>query len=513
MKVSRKLFGYNLECTRRVGYSGIYAEMLENNKFKTGTIGFYPVEWDGMTGWGQCTEHIHLRSGHTYNLAALGGTRTRIRIRTEYDAVLFESDGPRAQFYSQFSIAHARFEAVSDGELRYVSMQLADSFHGCRRDVLDAFKAFHPGSIRVPGGCYASRYSWKDGLKPVEDREGIHTQKKNLFSASNDYDSCELNVDDYAAVARYTGAELEYTVRLMNNEPQDAADLVEYCWGGADTQWGALRIARGYGQPYAINTWYIGNELAFQKNSPLKNAQAACEVSDRFVKAMRAVKPDIKTVVSTGIVPEWDKEFIQIAKEINYCSQHDYLIDTYPVQTLETLLKAPLCATLPKLERARATLGEKPMLFDEWNSLWGSTGSGAGAMYAAGVSTMLIRNAQRLNLLGASYFCPINEGCIRVYPDHVLLAPDGEVLSRMALHADGEWVDTGDEAVVVTQHDGYQYASVLNTSVDQAKEVSFAGEYEILIPDADRVIIEKREGELKELPPAAVAFVYTSNNV
>ena len=507
MKVSRKLFGYNLECTRRVGYSGIYAEMLENNKFKTGTLGFYPVAWNGLKGWGQCTEHIHLRAGHSYDLAALGGSETHIRIRTEYGAVLFEGKGPRARFYSQFSIAHARFEAVSDGELRYVSMQLSDSYHGCRRDVLDALKALHPGTLRVPGGCYASRYSWKDGLKPVEDREGIHTQKKNLFSASNDYDSCELNIDDYAAISRYTNAELEYTVRLMNNEPQDAADLLEYCNGGADTTWGALRIARGYEQPYGIQTWYIGNELAYQKYNPLNQAQFACEVSDRFVKAMRAVQPDIQTVVSTGILPEWDREFVKIAAEIDCCSQHDYLIDAYPVQTLEKLLKAPLAYTLPKLERARQNLADKPMLFDEWNALWGGTGSGATAMYAAGVSTMLIRNAHKLNLLGASYFCPINEGCIRVYPDHVLMAPDGEVLSRMALHADGEWLDTGDENTVITQHNGYQYISVLNTSVDQAQKLSLTGEYEVITPDADRVQIETREGELKELPPASVAFI------
>lgn len=509
MKVSRKLFGYNLECTRRVGYSGLYAEMLENNKFKTGSLGFYPVEFSNMNGWGQCTEHIHLRAGKTYNLVALGGTCTRIRLRTEYGAVLFEADGPRAQFTSAYSVAHARFEAVSNGVLRYVSLQLANSWHGCRVDVLDAFKALHPGTIRVPGGCYASRYSWKDGLKPVEDRDGIHTTKKNLFSASNDYDGGELNIDDYAAIARYTGAELEYTVRLMDNEPQDAADIVEYCNGGTDTKWGALRASRGYEQPYNIRTWYVGNELALMRNHPLNQAKYAGEVSDRFVKAMLNVDKDIKTVVSTGLFPEWDEEFLSIATKIDYGANHDYLNDTYPVETLEILLKAANRDTLAKLERSRSLLGERPMLFDEWNAIWGTTGSGASAMYAAGVITMLIRNAERLKLLGASYFCPINEGCIRVYPDHVLMAPDGEVLSRMVNHAEGELVETADEGTVVTQHEGYQFASVLNSSTSESKKVSFAGEYEIILPDDDNVIIQKGEGELKEIPPACVAFIRT----
>ena len=33
------------------------------------------------------------------------------------------------------------------------------------------------------------------------------------------------------------------------------------------------------------------------------------------------------------------------------------------------------------------------------------------------------------------------------------------------------------------------------------------------LDEKDRVIIEKREAELKELPPASVAFIRTSNNV
>ena len=33
---SNKLFGFNLECTRRVGYGGLYAEMIHNNRLMNG---------------------------------------------------------------------------------------------------------------------------------------------------------------------------------------------------------------------------------------------------------------------------------------------------------------------------------------------------------------------------------------------------------------------------------------------------------------------------------------------
>jgi len=51
---SPKLFGYNLECTRRVGYGGLYAEMVHNNKLLGDAKGFYPVAFNGLQGYGQC---------------------------------------------------------------------------------------------------------------------------------------------------------------------------------------------------------------------------------------------------------------------------------------------------------------------------------------------------------------------------------------------------------------------------------------------------------------------------
>ena len=40
-KCSPKLFGNNLECTRRVGYGGLYAEMIYNCRIQNDAAGFY----------------------------------------------------------------------------------------------------------------------------------------------------------------------------------------------------------------------------------------------------------------------------------------------------------------------------------------------------------------------------------------------------------------------------------------------------------------------------------------
>merc|ERR1712061_956055 len=35
-------------------------------------------------------------------------------------------------------------------------------------------------------------------------------------------------------------------------EPEDYANLVEYCWGNTSTRWGALRASDGHPQPYLV---------------------------------------------------------------------------------------------------------------------------------------------------------------------------------------------------------------------------------------------------------------------
>ena len=366
MKVSQKLFGYNLECTRRVGYSGLYAEMLRNNRLSAGAEGFYPVAWDGMEGWGQCSERIHLRAGQTYEMAVAGGEKNGMRLRTEYGTVLFESHSPRARFRSSYTIAHARFEAVSSGSIRYLSLRPADAFHGCRRDVLDAIRELHPGTIRVPGGCFAERYAWKEGLLAPEERPVITDGGLELlFSANDGYDGYELNIDDYAAVCRYAGAEIEYTVRLSEEDPQNAADLVEYCNGGPESPWGAKRILRGYDDPYRVKTWYIGNEIAWLRDSRLSDAEYAAGVNDAYVRAMRQADPAIRTVASTGNVPAWDVHFLQTAKEVDLCGHHYYLFDTHPETDPEMLAQAGQKLVLPRLLQARQIFRERPFRFPE----------------------------------------------------------------------------------------------------------------------------------------------------
>lgn len=503
-KCSRRLFGYNLECTRRVGYGGLYAEMIYNSKLMNEAEGFYPVEFDSLHGFGQSTERLHLLPGKVYEWKIVAGENVKVRILSEYRTMIYSGTGRTGKFSTKYNWPCACVEVVSDSPVRYISLKPADAWHNCRKDVLDVIKELRPGTIRVPGGCYAEQYNWKEGLLPVEDRNPILDGGLDLLFCSHEkYDGHELNIDDYAAICRYVGAEMEYTVRLSDNNPGDAADIVEYCNGSVSTAFGSLRSSRGYREPYNVKTWYIGNEAGL--GIPYN---VAAEKNDLFAEAMIKVDPTIRTVVSTGNIEEWDDAFLKIAKHIDMCALHYYLVDHAPDWDLSYLLGAADTILYDSLVRASIRASGRKLLFDEWNLRWGCAGDSASALYAASVITMLIRNAEQLNIEGASYFALINEGAIRVYPDHVCLAPDGEVLKRMRLHAGGELRLNEDHTLIKTIHDGFTYVSVYNKSTTEEKKFAdLSGYYEILVPNGIWMDISSGEGELKSIPPASVAFI------
>lgn len=504
---SPKLFGNNLECTRRLGYGGIYAEMIYNSRIQNNAAGFYETELEGMKGLGQSQQWLHLQPGKTYEWNVVAGENITVRVMPEFRRyVLFEGTGAKGTFTVKYNLPYARFEVYSDAPISYISLKPADHFHGCRRDVLDAIRELQPKTVRIPGGIFAEKTDWKDGLKPIKERHPIlDGGKPILFCCHENYDSHELNIDDYAAICDYVGAEMEITVRLTFSDPQDAADLVEYCNGDVSTPYGALRAARGHAEPYNVRTWYVGNEVTYVAGVGLDNA---IRLNDEFTVAMRKVDPTIRTVASTGNAEDWDEVFLSRAKQVDMCAQHNYIRDDIPNWTTEQLLRAPEEILYPLLKRQSIRAAGKPVLLDEWNMHWGWWGDSLSGLYAAGVLTMMIRRAEELNLAGASYFALVNEGCIRVYSDHVLLSPDGEVMKRMAAHADGEIAAGEDPTQVQTIHDGFSYTSVYNPSSTEEKALAhMEGDYEVLTANGSDMTIAAGSGKLEKLPPLSVAFI------
>lgn len=182
-----------------------------------------------------------------------------------------------------------------------VSLMPAETYEGLpiRKDIGEYLEALNPSFIRFPGGCVIegkdeeSIYSWKDsignGLEFMINGEAAigdaasRSQGKDIWSGTKQdpyyttygigfyeyFELCEA-LDALAVPVLNAGMTCEvqstnYKVYPLSSDEfkqavQDALDLVEFCRGGADTEWGAVRIAMGHDEPFSLKYIAIGNE-------------------------------------------------------------------------------------------------------------------------------------------------------------------------------------------------------------------------------------------------------------
>ena len=177
-----------------------------------------------------------------------------------------------------------------------------DRENGLREDLATMLEELEPAFVRFPGGCviegydYETMYNWKDSIGVGRDGEpllfngtygDVAARKQGIdiwtnISLTEDtlpsYMTYGLGFYEYFLLAEDLGAVgvpvlncgLYCQARGSNPVPigsekfqdfiQDALDLVEFCRGGADTKWGAVRIAMGHEEPFELKYIGIGNE-------------------------------------------------------------------------------------------------------------------------------------------------------------------------------------------------------------------------------------------------------------
>ena len=195
-------------------------------------------------------------------------------------------------------------------------------------------------------------------------------------------------------------------MRLSENTADDAAAWVEYCNGAPDTKWGEVCAERGQSAPYAVKCWLVGNELYFFGRGGLSNAEAAARQTQLFASAMKQADPSIQLIGCTCANGEdWNKQMIVQAGELlDLFSVHDYLLDHFQGD-LAGIAQAPTQVLRPLLQTTHASLqrdlpaGRRcGIVFDEWNTRWGLSGSVGMGIYAAGVLNLFCREAAPLGI-------------------------------------------------------------------------------------------------------------------
>lgn len=544
--VSPYLFGTNLEHTRSCIHTGLSAQMLRNRKFagKPSACRGCAAEWypigektvfamNSNYAYTRHAEGYHMNrslemnapyimnpcAGHeagigqhdlcvlaekVYQTAVVVKTKTPVTISLAltnrsgsivYGCQKVLVDAPD---WKRFEVKLEPGVSDSNADLRItfsepgsvcigaVSMMPNDHFRGMRRDVIDRLRELGVTVLRWPGGNFAGEYNWMDGLLPVDMRApfesclGLETQPHSMG-----YDYHEINTDDFIALCREVGAEPFITINPCWNTPQENAAWVEYCNGDASTQYGRLRMERGFEEPYNVQLWSLGNEFGYGHMEGDNSPSGYCRIAMENGGKMLEVTPHL-SLCSSGPYPnkQWAELSARPLSDIaQLVSLHYY--GHNPAYTDQSMIESEYYACLASVFRMRSLARElRGMLdnnikisFDEWNIwyAWYRPSNVTDGIYAALALHMLMGEAEKSGIALACHFEAVNEGMITVGPDSTALTAQGQVFSLMKSHAGGILCHTSIDAVATIGADGCVTATVVNASLDADKEVCFSG--------------------------------------
>lgn len=171
-----------------------------------------------------------------------------------------------------------------------LSLMPTDNIMGWRKDVVEAMRDSVPvGTIRFPGGGFASTYLWRDGI-------GDKQQRKMIFDALSDGGSDvvqDVGTVEFLNLCKLTKALPVLDVAVMLNTADYAADWVAFC----NAPNNALRSSVGYKKPFNVKYWEMDNE-PYRKFDAITYAHKCVE----FSKAMKKVDPSIKIIVANYFI-------------------------------------------------------------------------------------------------------------------------------------------------------------------------------------------------------------------
>ncbi len=507
------LFGINAEITRKGFFGGLSAQMLNNRKLLMGK--------DGVDGWScvgaeRMTERPHesLCNSNFVILKDGGSMKQRsdviaLQAGREYEAkVWIKAISATATVTFGVSDLEQSFPVTADGEpyrelsftftgkdvemgsfsvsvkgeaaVYEVSLVPTDNFYGMRLDVIESLRALAPSSIRYPGGCFADHYEWRECLKAPELRTPVDGSIKD-FMLRDTYgqDPLDIGINEFMMLCREIGAKPEFTVSILQSDGADARDLIEYCNGDANTEFGAIRQFLGF-DSFNIETWYVGNEVYYFGAQYQHDGVAAAVRTGEIVNAMRTVDPDIDVilgVVADRDLQQWSFDYMaNLTCTYELISYHRYNGSAPNAEpdgktacdNLEGSFKNDTDIGLEfyKNQLFKDNFDTTRICVDEWNFCWGSGSNNALLFSNALEFHFFARTAEKYHIREARFFMPVNEGMITVTGTESRVESSGELFRLLAGHRGGTVIECASDAkdldILCTKHDGYLFVSAVN---------------------------------------------------
>ncbi len=126
---------------------------------------------------------------------------------------------------------------------------------GIRRSLVESLRKLRPPVMRWPGGCFADRYHWRDG---IGSREG----RPRRFGRWNEVtESNHFGTHEFMQFCRLVDSEPYFCANVGTGTAEEFQQWVEYCNAPAGRlSVGDERVANGHPDPFRVRYWAVGNE-------------------------------------------------------------------------------------------------------------------------------------------------------------------------------------------------------------------------------------------------------------
>lgn len=351
---------------------------------------------------------------------------------------------------------------------------------GFRTDVIEALKEIKMPIVRWPGGCFVSTYHWKGGVGP----ERVPAYDKSWQVE----DPNTFGTDEFIKWCRKIGTEPYICTNAGTGTPEEMSDWVEYCNLNIG-QYGRMRKANGYAEPYNVKYWSIGNENYGTWELGARTVEEWGPYVRESAKLMRSVTKDLKLFAAATNSSSWSLPLLKAAGYyLDYMSIHGYWDRLHHYNKVTDYMGCMMHTDGPEqsIQKAIDVLeeagyrGKIKLAFDEWNLRgwhhpWhgeihkgfelearrkndiNSTYTMADALFTACFLNACLRNAQDVEI---ACFSPIvnTRGAIFVHPDGIL--------KRTTFYTFKMYTNQLEEFVVPVQSNGERLTSgVRSTSV------------------------------------------------
>ncbi|MBN1817089.1 MAG: carbohydrate binding domain-containing protein [Sedimentisphaerales bacterium] len=251
---------------------------------------------------GICQRNIALQQGQTYTLSlyARGNgsavvtfndgdtqffTKTFTGLTAQWKKFTVEFTSPHTVHASTLTIGLTGSGPVNIDQISLFSASALVT-GGYRPDLFKAVADLQPASIRWPGGSFANRYIWQNGIGPREKR------LPHPIEQWGDRDTYQFGTDEFIQFCEKIGAE---PILVLNTSRgvEDALNWLEYCMGNEASEYGKMRAANGRPEPYRLKTLEIDNEPWL-----MMDYSRYLDIVKRFCPAIRAKYPKLKLSVA-----------------------------------------------------------------------------------------------------------------------------------------------------------------------------------------------------------------------